>query len=621
MFISYKLFITQGFIFNIEACYEEIWSLNRSLLLVYNSNEQFFYNTHNDIDNFLNDKHLKTKFNLEFYDIDSYIYLNLIIKSTYFISYDCIYNEYSLSSGMLHRNVVLSNINESTKVFKILNIKTDIVKNTIKLIMCLAESIHQKKIIIRVKGGIKCNFYVKLNLITNLDYADRLYINFSQVEMKSFNNYFIGASHLTLSSFIKKANFQSLKNNINCDAIIKLSKQPIYIDFSKWELIKKNVIRRIKQEYNLNITEDATISSIINELSDQRNDQTIIMNQYKMKGRIEYNSKKMHLNENIDGVEAGVNVYNKNLQIKDLRNDKTNMKIDHSDKDFNELSLRSEEIFTENNDFSEEDLRQIELYTKNLSKEIQRLYYILAAEKAKLFTYPIYIPHYYDFRGRIYPKSVIGFTYLKVCRALFKLSEFDLSVNLLDLKESIYFKRISNLNVIIDVRFNKPELNEVDKYFLIIHLLELGKYNKGALATTNGLTLQNLIDNGTELFFNKNNVDLDVDDLVYIDIIKDNIIYFFNNNKFKNITIIRDATASFLQHWSIKLKAKKEYLSKLNLNGDVWYDTYIFIIDTFLKENAEFESKTNFKKILKRSVLKKFYNDNKLQCWFTQMSC
>ena len=567
-----------------------------------------------DIDNLLRDKKLKTKFNLEFYNIDAFIYLNIVIKSTYYISYDCINNDNYISNGMLHRNIVFSNISDNGKVFKILNVRADIIKNTIKIIMCLAKSISQKKIIIRVKGRLKCNFYVKLNLITSLDYASRLYINFSQIEMKNFNNYFIGASYLTLSSFIKKANFQLLKNNINCDAIIKLSKQPIYIDFTKWDMIKKNLIKRIKQEYNLNITEDATISDVINEISDQRNDHITAIDNFKFKKRL----SGAALDVKYDKI---VTDETKIISDDTITEVLSKFKIDLNKEDLGvkESGLNSEKILTEDNDLLDEDLKQIELSTKNLSKEIQKLYYILAAEKSKLLEYPIFIPYYYDFRGRIYPKSIIGFTYLKIFRALFKLPGFNKDVDLISLTSSTYFKIISHLKVAVDARFIKSELSEINKYFLIVHLSELGKCNKGKLANSNGLTLQDLIDNGTVLFFNKKNIDIDVDDLVYIEIISDNIYYFLDNNRFKNITIIRDSTASFLQHWSIKLTARDEYLNKLNLNGDIWYDTYTFIIDTFLKENPEYVENINFKEILKRKILKNFimitnYNAGLFKC-------
>lgn len=615
MFISYKLYTIQGFIFDSECCFEEIYNLNYNLLYVYNTNEQFFINTYNDIDHLLKDKKIKTNFSLNFYNIDTFVYLNLIIKSTYYISYDYIHDDSSFLDGMLHRNVVLSNISKGIKVFKMLNILVDIQKNTIKLIMCLASSntISQKKIIIRVKGHIKCNFYVKLNLITNLNYADRLYINFSKIKLKNFNNYFIGASYLTLNSFIKRANFQLLKNNINPDAIVKLSEQPIYIDFSQWELAKNNIIENIKQKYNINVTLNASISDIINELINQKNDQTLIINQYKLKKKINNNNLN---NNNIENVylnnKQELVIYKNN----ELENSSNNI---YDILNFKNVELNFEkQIIMEEYDFLEEDLKHIELITKNLTKEIQQLYYILAAEKAKLFIYPIYIPYYYDFRGRIYPKSVIGFTYLKILRAFFKLPNFDNELNYDNIKNSIYFKKLINLNINIDKRLIISKLSDINKYFLIIHLLELGKYNKGKLATISGLTVQNLVDNGTEFFFNKKNNFSNTDEIVYMKLISDNILNYLKYNKFNNITIIRDSTASFLQHWSIKLQVKPEYLNKLNLNGDIWYDTYTFIIDIFLNENPEFKEK--LKNILKRNILKNFimitnYNAGLYKCY------
>ena len=76
LFISYKLFITQGFMFDVDDCYAEICNLNNNVLHVYNTNEDFFNDMRNDIHNIIKNKKLKTKFDLEFYNIDVFIYLS-----------------------------------------------------------------------------------------------------------------------------------------------------------------------------------------------------------------------------------------------------------------------------------------------------------------------------------------------------------------------------------------------------------------------------------------------------------------------------------------------------------------------------------------------------------------
>jgi hypothetical protein len=703
LFLSYKMFIIEGLKFDLEECFDEIINLNKNMLDMVRSNEPFFINIQRDIESILRDKSLKTKFDLNFYEVDVYVYLSLIIKSTYYIGYDHIHDNTTVLDGMLHRNVILSNIENNTKIFKLLNISTDIQKNTIKLIICLANSnlISKKKIIIRYKGALKSNFYIKLNLIIKLDYSNRIFINYSTVVLKHFNNYIVGASYLTLNSFIKKSNAQLSKNIINCEAIIKLSKQPIYIDFTHWDLVKNQLIEEIKQKFNLSTADNTSISDIMNELLNQINDQKLILEELKLTlnlkkqresktaiaapnieilniknldtqtpnieisnvtnpiievssiktSSIEIQNSKIQIpktqnfeiqisktqnpeiqnsniqNSNIqnskilDLVIQNSNILNLNmLNLKianfdisnpEISNSKvsnpeilnseipnlkilkseipnpnmsnleiSNLKISSS-KNLNSKTLdvklpdveildiktsttknavlvvpnlevlsndqRGEEL---DDDFEHqlEEVKQIRSVTSGLIKEVQQLYYILAAEKAMNYTYPIYIPHYCDFRGRIYPKSIIGFTYLKTVRAFFKLPNHDLPVDKQSIIDSIYFKRIIKLNISISKKLLRNNISDINKYLMIIHLLELGKCDKSKIISVAGLSLQDFVDNGTDIFFKKKNLNIDLDDTAYVKTITTNIEHFLNNGEFNNITIIRDSTASFLQH-------------------------------------------------------------------------
>ena len=87
---------------------------------------------------------------------------------------------------------------------------------------------------------------------------------------------------------------------------------------------------------------------------------------------------------------------------------------------------------------------------KNINSDIQKLYYYLIVEKILNLNYPVYLPHFLDFRGRVYPNSSMGFTNLKFIRALFQLKS-ELKND--ELKNSQYFKKIINENVSIDHYF------------------------------------------------------------------------------------------------------------------------------------------------------------------------
>jgi hypothetical protein len=201
-----------------------------------------------------------------------------------------------------------------------------------------------------------------------------------------------------------------------------------------------------------------------------------------------------------------------------------------------------------------------------IKKELQKLFYIRVIESAKDIIYPIYIPYYFDFRGRLYPKSPLGFTHLKIIRPFFKLESFK-DDNYILLEDSIYFKKILSLNIIINYDDYQLDMTLKDKYYLAIHLLELGKLFKSEIKVNEGITLQSFINLGIKYYCCNDFDSLKVEDFTYAVSIVENINYYKIHKIYKNITIIRDSTASFLQHWGLKLGIKSPYLSKLNLCG------------------------------------------------------
>lgn len=618
MYISYKLYIVNGFKFNKESCYDEIINLNSNMLYTLQLNNVFFTDMLIDIVNIIKNKSLKTNFCLYIYDIDPYIYLNIIAKSMLYLDFNFIKEDTALLGNMLHRNVIISNIKQNIEALNLLNLNKDIRKNVIKIIMSLGELISHKKILIKEKKKLKSHFYLKLNIITKFKYTDYLYINYSMVSFKYTNTYLIGASHLTICRFRKKSYWQLSENLIDLNPIIKLAKQAINIDFNDWDNIKISIINNILQKYNINHSIDADITDILNELIFQKNEQNSLIKLVNTKYVSKKNLKKTNtpsdskytlkkaLEKDLDNFDFDIKILNDTNQI---------IK-------FNKIPFEGE-IFRDNfkeEVFDNDMLSKIEFETNNLSSVIQKLYYIMIAEKAKDIQYPVYIPYYYDFRGRMYPKSSIGFTYLKFLRASYILQD-NCTYEDINLQSSKYYQNIINLNIKIDMEILNIDITNTDKYYLIIHLLELGKHFKNLNITENGLNLQNIIDLGLTFFKTQNYIDinLEVDELNYIRRIIKNINLFLKTKKFNNIMLIRDSTASFLQHWGVNLGVKKEFLNKLNLNGDVWYDTYTLIISVFISKNIKYTD-IKYKNILKRKILKNFimivnYNAGVKKCY------
>lgn len=612
---------------------------NHSLFVSLSNNREFFFEISKDIELILLDKNFKTSFKINNLSLDKFLYFNIIVKSMHFIDLETIKNELFLIDGMIHRTVVINNLNFYTKSINTLYNVKDITKNSIKLIMTLSKSLTWIKILIKEKGGLKTNFYLKFNIISNYDYNNRITINYCTTPYKFTDQYLIGASYLSICNFVKKSNWQLAKNKINADAIIKLSQQPICIDFSSWISYKTIIIDEISKKYKITINSNNSISDILSEMIIRKSEQ----NEYiiKLNNKIDLKFKqllKKNKSDSENNSELSTTIlskdyikYNQDIQsykIDYIKNNSTKKELEHFNslilnfyKSYEEFTYVSEDYLQSINNISYQELsfNLIENFTSlnnKLNSDIQKLYYLLVAEKATNIQFPIYIGHYYDFRGRIYPNSALGFTYMKAIRSLYFILNNNTISN--DVKSSIYFNKLINLNINLG-DFDTEET--INKYYLIIHFLELGKLNKNKFKDLNmGISLQEFVNVGISTFTTKNISNYKLEDYIYAQNLIKNIQQFLSYKTFSNITIIRDSTASFLQHWTIKLKLNNLYLDKLNLSGYIWYDTYSFIINTFLIHHPQYVSDLEFKHILNRKILKNMimitnYNAGEDKCF------
>ena len=231
--LTYDLFKVYKINFNYYFCYTEVIDMSKNVLLVIEKHYDFFNSVYCDISQIINDKKkYNTNFRLMYGDLDTCIYFNIIIKSIHFIdnfnhSDDIIENEH-----MLHRNVVMGNINKYSLTFMLLNKKFPIQNNCVKLIMVLHCYVTYKKIKLRVKNKFKTDVYLKFKIIVPHSLSERIILTFSRNEFSKINEYMVGSSYLTLTKTIKKCNWQAVKNTISDGAILSLSKIPIYIDLT-----------------------------------------------------------------------------------------------------------------------------------------------------------------------------------------------------------------------------------------------------------------------------------------------------------------------------------------------------------------------------------------------------
>lgn len=639
LFISYKLYKVNGFTFNVEEAYEEIVRYNHTLFSSLINNKDFFFEILKDIELILLDKNFKTNFKIYLSDIDKYMYFNIIAKSMHFVDLETVKNELFLVDGMIHRTIVINNINYYSKSLGILFNTKDISKNAIKLIMTLSKSLTWIKILIKEKGGLKTNFYLKFNIISNYDYKNRVTIDYSTIPFKYTEQYLIGASYLSICNFIKKSNWQLSKNKINVDATIKLSQQPLFIDFNSWEEYRSIIIDEISKKYKIGINKNNTLADILSEMILRKFEQNDLISKINNKIDLRYkqilNKNKQEQTENLDEVNTiptknlKTNTYNTQAyKINFIKSNSSEKELENFNKLIHKFYKTYEEFTFVDRDYirnihnsdswelSQNLLEKFTSLNNKLNGDIQKLYYLIVAENAVNINYPIFIAHYYDFRGRIYPKSALGFTYMKAIRSLFYIPSNRIDEN--RLKNSLYFNKIINLKIDLDAYDTH---NPIHKYYLIIHFLELGKLDKSKLLQIQEcISLQNFVDLGIQIFNNKNALKYKLEDYIYARNLIKNIELYLCSGVFNDITIIRDSTASFLQHWTLKLGLNLIYLDKLNLSGYLWYDTYTFIITSFLSYYPIYKEISEFKSILNRKILKNMimitnYNAGENRCF------
>jgi len=281
---------------------------------------------------------------------------------------------------------------------------------------------------------------------------------------------------------------------------------------------------------------------------------------------------------------------------------------------FSELNINSFDEFFKNLyeiPFKEYESVENANWSNNLNKskkinflnQLQKIINIWILDKVK-YDVTFFLPAFVDGRGRNYQGSLISPTFSKLFRNLY---EFNKTKKFINLQESKFYKIIIKYkNNVVKFKKNNVEYTDIEYYVLIIQFIEIGKYfikgEKTFIKTEAIINIgihnyENKVDNGN------------FDDMLYIKKIYMFIDNFFKNNYIDQNTIIyKDATASGLQNYGIILGYKKDKLHLLNINGEDWCDTYMYLIEKFL-DDTQYKKR----KYWKSTIMTIPYNAT----WFT----
>jgi hypothetical protein len=166
----------------------------------------------------------------------------------------------------------------------------------------------------------------------------------------------------------------------------------------------------------------------------------------------------------------------------------------------------------------------------NIDATIQSLYYTILIYKTKSLSYPIYHSFFYDFRGRLYPYSTIGFAYLKNIRPYFTLKQ-EQSLQLSELEKSTYYNKIINSHPKLTTKTLAHLKTNLDKYLTYVCYMEIGKLFKKTINSESGITANQFIELGENVYYNQQLYTLnDVTDFSYFLNIKNCLDNFFITN-------------------------------------------------------------------------------------------
>ena len=484
------------------------------------------------------------------------------------------------SNNYINRDLLISNLGKNIMFLKLIDLNIEKFDLFFKRKLLVLESSEQ--LIVKISRELKIEnnnktlfktiIFIKLALEQPINLYNNIPLFFSKKPFLMLKKkYLIGASYLTLLKILKKSEYQKTFNKISDSGVIAASNVKLFIEADNKNYLKNylyNMLNKInnKDEY-VNLDE---IIKIWDELISQIN-----FTKEKL------NSLKVSRKEVSDLIEE-IKEFESASEIQDWKKELSNLWADTF-----KLKKELSKLYTK-----QFDIWNIHFTYKN----------VLNIEGG------FYLPYYMDWRGRQYSESILGPTYNRMNRYL------------------IHFKPLNNFNSVITDRILKSKYfnkvigyemhlnqyktnNTMTNYFLLVLFIELGKLNKTSLIQNQfQIPVEDFISEGIKIFKRDNHLFETYDiELIYLNKIKNTITDIIDNTKIDiNTLILRDSTASVMQHWSIILKPKDHKICEyLNLNGNAWMDTYSYIIHLYVTSYLSSSIPDTYKKYINRKYLKR----------------
>ena len=307
--------------------------------------------------------------------------------------------------------------------------------------------------------------------------------------------------------------------------------------------------------------------------------------------------------------------YTENLNVEDLNVEDLNVE-DLDVEDLDKLALLASKLIKGSSAFEYcMNKRKINTYSlitqgKNLQRKLSKLYVWSNLKALNGLTIDqgkkMYLPFFFDFRGRFYYNSISGPTTLKFSRYIYfygYYSDYEIN-NYVKTKASKiileYSDIIKEIKILFNIKKNQTKIDEAVYWVL----MAIGKIfiDKNKIKTHR----DKIIKSGVEALKNEPEINNLLDKIEFYHYKK--ILNDLSLKDIPKVGVLKDSTASFIQNL-IRIMGYKNENSLIYANlrdSNYWYDTYAFILsEWFEHEKIDHNENNNIYKLFVRKTIKK----------------